>query len=125
MAIELRYDQQFKYLLAQVNGYLSFEDVQNFMVLVLTSDEIPSDADTLWDITNMEFDNIDLDLQTKIIEMRKKFDDQRGNAKIAIVSDYQLGEVLVKLFLVLTEDIKQDVNAFKTREEAMLWFAQS
>ena len=125
MAIELTYDQQLKFLLAQVHGYLSFEDIQNFMSEVLSSEEIPSDVDTLWDITEMEFDNIDYDLQTKIVEMRMKFNVQRGDAKIAIVSDYQLGEVIVKLFLILMEQISQDVNSYKTREEAMLWFGQA
>ena len=125
MAIELTYDQQLKYLLARVHCYLSFEDIQNFMSEVLSSEDIPSEANTLWDITEMEFDNIDYDLQTKIVEMRKKFNVQRGNAKIAIVSDYQLGEVMVKLFLVLMKEISQDVNSYKTRDEAMLWFKQA
>ena len=125
MAIELTYDQQLKFLLAQVHGHLSFEDVQNFMSEVLSSEEIPSDVDTLWDITEMEFDNIDYDLQTKVVEMRMRFNVQRGDAKIAIVSDYQLGEVIVKLFLILMEQISQDVNSYKTREEAMLWFGQA
>ena len=122
MAIELTYDQQLKFLLAQVRGYLSFEDIQDFMSEVLSSEDIPSDTNTLWDITEMEFDNIDYDLQTKIVDMRMKFNVQRGDAKIAIVSDYQLGEVIVKLFLILMEEISQDVNSYKTREEAMLWF---
>lgn len=122
MAIELTYDQQLKFLLAQVRGYLSFEDIQDFMSEVLSSEDIPSNTNTLWDITEMKFDNIDYDLQTKIVDMRMKFNVQRGDAKIAIVSDYQLGEVIVKLFLILMEEISQDVNSYKTREEAMLWF---
>ena len=122
--IELTYDKQLVFLLAQVRGYLSFEDIQGFMKEVLSSDDIPSEVNTLWDITEMEFDNIDYDLQTKIVEMRKKFNLQRGNAKIAIVSDYQLAEVMLKLFLILMEEISQEVKSFKTREEALLWFEQ-
>ena len=122
MAIEITYDKQLQILIAKVHDYLSFEDIQNFMSEVLSSEDIPSDANTIWDITEMEFDNIDIELQTKIVEMRKKFDIQRGKAKIAIISDYRLGETLVKLFLILMKEISQDVNAFKTREEAMLWF---
>jgi len=125
MAIELTYDETLQILMARVHGYLSFEDIQAFMSKVLSSEQIPSDANTIWDITEMEFDNIDIDLQTKIVEMRKKFNIQRGNAKIAIVSDYQLGDILVKLFLVLMKDISQEVKAFKTREEAMGWFEQA
>jgi len=125
MAIELTYDEPLQILTARVHGYLSIEDIQNFMSEILASEDIPSDANTIWDITEMEFDNIDIDLQTKIVEMRKKFNIQRGNAKIAIVSDYQLGDILVKLFLVLMKDISQEVKAFKTREEAMGWFEQA
>ena len=124
MAIEFTYDKQLQTLIAQVHGYLKFEDIENFMHKVLTSEDIPSDANTLWDITKMEFDNIDMELQQKIVEMRKKFNLQRGKAKIAIVSNYPLGDIIVKLFLVLMEEISQDVSSFKTREEAMLWFNQ-
>jgi len=125
MAIELTYDEPLQILTARVHGYLSIEDIQNFMSEILISEDIPSDANTLWDITEMKFDNIDIDLQTKIVEIRKKFNIQRGNAKIAIVSDYLLGEPLVKLFLVLMKDISQEVKAFKTREEAMDWLEQA
>ena len=122
--IELTYDKQLDFLLAQVRGYLSFEDVQGFMTKVISSEDIPSEANTVWDVTEMEFDNIDIDLQMKVIEMRKKFNAHRGDAKIAIVSDYKLGEVMVKLFLILAKELSQDVNSFKNREEAMLWFEQ-
>jgi hypothetical protein len=124
MSIEFTYNKQLQTLIAQVHGYLKFEDIEHFMNEVLTSEEIPSDVNTLWDITKMEFDNIDMELQQKIVEMRKKFNLQRGKAKIAIVSNYPLGDIIVKLFLVLMEEISQDVSSFKTREEAMLWFNQ-
>jgi len=122
--IELTYDKQLEFLLAQVHGDLSFEDVQGFMTEVLSSEDIPSEVNTLWDATEMEFEKMDYDLQAKIVEMRKKYNLQRGNAKIAIVSDYELGEVIVKLFLILMEEISQEVKSFKTREEALLWFKQ-
>jgi len=122
--IELTYDKQLEFLLAQVHGDLSFEDVQGFMTEVLSSEDIPSEVNTLWDATEMRFDKMDYDLQAKIVEMRKKYNLQRGNAKIAIVSDYELGEVMVKLFLILMEEISQEVKSFKTREEALLWFKQ-
>ncbi len=122
--IELTYDRQLEFLLAQVRGDLSVQDVQGFMSEVLSSEDIPSEVNTLWDATEMEFDKMDYDLQAKIVEMRKKYNLQRGNAKIAIVSDYQLGEVMVKLFLILMEEISQEVKSFKTREEALLWFKQ-
>lgn len=125
MAIELTYDKQHQYITARVHGYLSIEDIQNFMNEVLSSEEMPSDANTLWDITQMEFDNIDLDLQTKIVELRKKFNIERGNAKIAIVSNYQLGDILVKLFLVLMEEVSQEVKAFRNSEQAISWFEQA
>ncbi|MCK5262804.1 MAG: hypothetical protein KAJ92_03920 [Gammaproteobacteria bacterium] len=124
MAIEITYDKQLQIIVARVHGYLCIEDIQNFMSEVLSSEDIPSDANTLWDITEMAFDNIDIQLQQKIVAMRKKFDSHRGNAKIAIVSNYSLGDIIVKLFLELAKDISQDVNAFKTREQAMLWFEQ-
>ena len=125
MTIELSYDKQHQILNADVHGHLKFEDLEHIMSKILTSAEIPSDANTLWDITDMQFDNIDIEFQEKIVEMRSRFDSQRGKAKIAIVSTYPLGEILVKLFLVLMKDISQDVSSFKSREDALLWFEQT
>ena len=123
--IELTYDNQLEFLLAQVHGDLSFEDVQGFMTEVLSSEDIPSEVNTLWDASKMKFDKMDYDLQSKIVEMRKKYNLQRGNAKIAIVSDYELGEIIVKLFMILMEELSQEVKSFKTREEALLWFERA
>ena len=124
MAIELAYDKKLQTIMARVHGRLKVEDIEKSMHMVLTSSDIPSDANTLWDITEMEFESVDLELQQQIVEMRKKFDIQRGKAKIALVSNYPLGEVIVKLFLVLMEEISQDVKAFETREQAIHWFQQ-
>ena len=77
------------------------------------------------DLTEMNFDTVDLELQQKIVKMRTKFDLQRGDAKIAIVSNYPLGDVLVKLFLILMEEISQEVSSFKTKDDAMEWFQSS
>ena len=125
MAIELTYDKQLKIIIARVHGYLSVENIENFLNKVISSTEIPSDANTLWDITEMKFDNIDIEFQQQIVNLRSKFDTQRGQAKIAIVSNYPLGDVLVKLFLILMKDISQNVMSFKTSEEAIHWLGSA
>lgn len=125
MAINFTYDNEHQVITAQVHGDLLSEDIERVMGEVLSSKEIPSNANTLWDLTEMNFDTVDLELQQKIVKMRTKFDLQRGDAKIAIVSNYPLGDVLVKLFLILMEEISQEVSSFKTKDDAMEWFQSS
>lgn len=124
MSYRLTYDKSLNILTAKIVGYPSFEDFQQVMYEITQSSEIPSDVNTLWDISDMEFDSIDLEFGQSLVEMRKKFNTQRGAAKIAIFSNYKLGEPLVKLFLIISKDISQSIRAFTTLEETQSWLME-
>jgi len=88
---------------------------------VMSSKEFPHNVNVLWDLTEMEFDNIDINFQKKLIALRQKRDKQRGTAKLAIVSDYILADPLIKLYTILSADLSQIVKTFRTIEDAQLW----
>lgn len=124
MSIVLTHDKQQNILTAKITGYASFDDFQQVMHQIMTSTDIPSDVNTLWDVSDMNFDAIDFEFQEALVELRKKFNKERGSAKVAIYSDYKLGEPLVKLFIILSKDINQSIRAFTTIEETHQWLTE-
>ncbi len=121
MAIEFVYNNQHNIVTALIEGALSLDAFELFMKNLINSEDIPSDVNILWDIRTMEFGNIDFEFESHIVEFFKKITDARGSGKSAIVSDYTLGEPLVKMLIILMKDVSDNLSAFKTIEEAELW----
>ena len=121
MAIEFVYNNQHNIITVKVIGCLIFDEFESFMNGLISSTDIPSDVNALWDIREMEFDNIDFEFENRLIELLKKFNRARGATKAAVVSNYALGDPLVKMFIILIEDISRSMCSFKTIEEAELW----
>lgn len=124
MSIVLTHDKQHNILTAKISGNTSLEDFQQVIHKIMTSKDIPSDVNTLWDISEMNFDVIDFEFEQALVDMRKEINKERGSAKIGIYSDYKLGEPLVKLFIILSKDINQATRAFTTIEETHQWLTE-
>lgn len=124
MSIVLTHDKQQNILTAKITGYTSLCDFQQVIHQIMTSKDIPSDVNTLWDISEMNFDAIDFEFEQALVDMRKEFNKERGAAKIAIYSDYKLGEPLVKLFIILSKDISQAIKSFTSIEETHQWLTE-
>ena len=105
----------------KIEGHIEVEDYQKVLYEILTSDEYPSHVSTLWDLLDMKFDNIDLEFQQRIIEIRKQIHHYRSDAKIAIVSNDILAEPLVKLYIILAKDLNQTTKTFTSLDDARHW----
>ena len=119
--MKLDFNQKQKILSVAVTGYLTIEDIETNMLKVFSSDEYPRDVNTLWDIRELSFDNIDIALIKRIVSLRKKYNGLRGNARIAILSNYSLAAPIVKLYMILSKGLSQETMAFTSVEEAELW----
>jgi len=124
MPIKLNYDKPHNILTAKIIGTPVLDDFKDVFHKIMFASEIPFDVNTLWDISEMHFETIDIEFERALIDMRKPFNQQRGDAKIAIYSDYKLGEPLVKLFIILAEDITQVMRAFTSLDETRAWLME-
>ena len=124
MSVKLTYDEAPNILTIKIIGTPSLDDFKNVFQKIMFSTDFPYDVNTLWDISEMDFETIDIEFEQALIEMRKPFNQQRGEAKIAIYSNYKLGEPLVKLFLILAKDISQAMRAFTTLDETRSWLME-
>ena len=121
MAIELDYKENECVLVATVKGAI---DINEFAVAVddlITSAVCPSDVNALWDLTEMEFHEADYAFSQKLIALREGLQDHRGKAKIALFSNYDLGEPILNMYKFMSEGLPQEVRVFANREEAMAW----
>ena len=123
MPITLEYDKQLKILIAKVTGHLTIADYNLAVNEIIESKEYPVDVNTIWDLRDMHFDNIDIEFEKQLIELRKQINHQRGSAKLAIVSSASLVEPLVKLYTILSKDLKQVTRRFNTMNEAISWLS--
>ncbi len=124
MSIELKYNKDLNYLLIVAKGNATIEDAELRMEEIFDSDIIPSNVNSLWDMRELLFDHIDIELIKKFISLRKKYNDKRGDAKIALLSNSSLSAPLIKIYTILSKNLKQKTRAFKSIEEAELWLCE-
>lgn len=121
MPLKISYDSTLYLLTCTVNGYLAIDEYQSALQEILASKEYPCDVTTLWDLREMKFDNIDLEFEKKLVEVRQQFSTYREAAKIALLYENQLAEPLVKLYGILSKDLSHNTKVFTVYEEAIYW----
>ena len=124
MPIELEYNQRLNYLLIKAIGNPTVKDTEIAMDEICNSDQLRSDVNSLLDTRELLFDHIDIEYIKDFVTVRKKFNDARGSAKVAILSNSKLASPLIKLFTILSKDLSQKIQVFKTVEEAEFWLCE-
>ncbi|RDH84806.1 MAG: hypothetical protein DIZ80_04905 [endosymbiont of Galathealinum brachiosum] len=121
MPIELEYNKKLNYVLITASGNATVKEAELRMEEISISEVIPSNVNSLWDMRELLFDHIDMDFIKQFTEVRKKYNDVRGEAKIALLSNSVLAAPLIKLYTILSRDLCQKYKVFKTLEEAEQW----
>jgi len=121
MPIKLIYNQSQKFLTVRVEDHLSIGDVEAATLKILESEEFPPDVNTLWDVRQLSFEDIDIAFIKRLVAVRKKNKGLRGSPKIAILSNYALAAPIIKLYVILSKGLEEKTRVFKTLEEAELW----
>lgn len=124
MPIKFHYDPQIKVLMARYEGLISLAEMQESFMLLIGDPDIPSHANALWDVSDMEFNNITIDFQREVIEMRRQHAARRKPAKVAILCTYILAEPLVKMYTILSKELGEDARLFMHESEALAWLAE-
>lgn len=124
MAISLEYDANKGVLLGRIEGFLHLEDMKAALQQVVTAKEYPSDVDTIWDLTRMVFHNMDFSFAQNLVAIRRELLSQRGNPRLALVSDFELAEGVIEVYRVLSESLPQEMRIFRSVSQALVWLAQ-
>lgn len=121
MPIDSTYNNKQQILTIKAHGYISVDNVEVALLDLLNSDEFHQNVNTIWDIRDMNFDNIDIVFIKRAIAVQKKYAQQRGAAKIAILSNYLLAAPIVKLYMILARKLLQKYNSFTSLDDAEQW----
>lgn len=124
MSIKLSYDSSSKFLYILIQGNLKLQEIEESLKEIINSKEYPADVDSLWDVRELEFSDIDMEFLRGIVAIRKKYNDKRQEAKIAILSNYMLAAPIVKLYTIVQSGLRQKTKVFKTIVEAECWLCE-
>ena len=124
MTISMQYDNHQENLIVKANGKISISDIKSCIFNVLNSAEYPQDVNTLWDVRELSFEHIDIEFLKQFVALRREYNAARGNAKIAIVSNYALAAPIIKLYLILSAGLKQKNKVFWSPDEAQQWLCE-
>jgi hypothetical protein len=121
MTIDYLYDEQYGVLHVKVTGYLKICDhhmaIREIVKLGMYTDHVK----IIWNINRMKFDNIDLKFLQTIVQWHQRRYFIGQNTQVAIVSNYPLGQPIVRLFLILAKELKQTFRTFISVESALDW----
>jgi uncharacterized protein (UPF0335 family) len=123
MSIIANYNTQQDILSLKIEGYITIEDIEQTTLNILNSEEFSRNVNTLWDIRELSFENIDITFLRQVVALRKKYNGKRGEAKIAILSNYFLGVPIVKLYMILSKGLSQKNNTFHSIKDAERWLS--
>lgn len=119
MPIQFSHNKSQNFLTIKIEGTLSWDDLKNAALNLTSSSQYPANIDTLYDLRDMDFSNIDAEFENNIIEFRKSLD--RGDARIACVVSSELGFGMGRMYEMLSEQLPQQTRVFRSIEEAEDW----
>lgn len=124
MAITFEYDGDKKVIMIKIVGEITAEEYSNLMNVELPSKGVSIDANAIWDLSELDFSVVDIVLERKIVKVREQLDEKRKGVKVALVSNYDLGEPVLKMFLIISQHLSQELRVVRTMEEAKEWLCE-
>ncbi len=124
MPIQYSYEPASEILTVKLSGLVGLEEMESTMMQILEDEDIPCDTNAIWDVGDMEFNNITLEFQQQLVGLREQINDRRGHAKIAILSSYTLAEPLLKMYTILSKNLSQTTRVFMLEDEAKQWLSE-
>ena len=124
MAIDISYKPDKGFLYIAVKGQNSLEDYKTAMEEITHSEEYPADINTIWDVREQEFTDLDTDTIKSFIKIRKEYP-ARGAARVAFIvkGDFAFG--MMRMYDTLSSfegsDLPQNLMVFRDYAEGEKW----
>ena len=124
MALEFEYDGTKKILYFTVRGIFTIAEFYATAPDVLNSDEFPPNANSLWDLREMDLQGFDAEFMKRIVQVRKEFP-ERGNAHLALLVQGDLAYGMSRMYEMLsdteTTGLQQRIRVFRDFAAAEQW----
>lgn len=123
MPLQITYNRQKGILYGVVDAQVKLEELAKAMRNISEANEYPPDVPTLWDLRKLDFTAINKDYLEKLISLRQD-NPQRGQARIAIIADEDLGFGISRMYEMLSEGLPQRIMVFRSVDEGEVWLCQ-
>lgn len=120
MPIDLHYDQEKKALYGTLRNPLTIDDIKSEVVTIKESADYPIDVRTLWDLRQLDFNEIDRSFEEMLIDFRRGFRERR-ETRLAFVVANDLGYGMMRMYQILSDDLPQQIGVFREYSEAEDW----
>lgn len=120
MHLSISYDKEADLLRITVSGQFDLGQYKGAMEQIVTSTEYAPTVTTIWDLTELEFSQVEKNLEKQVVLARKPYSQRKG-AKIAYVVKSQLGFGLMRMLENLIGDEEAYQKVFYDYVEAEKW----
>ena len=107
-------------ILVTITGEFGEEDFTRLLEEFTKSTEYPPNADVVYDLTEMSFDNVSTEFFTSLVDIAERYP-QRSGARLAYVCPEDLQYGMMRVWGVMVNRIPVNVNVFRSMEKAMAW----
>ena len=120
MRIHLEYDRDKNILFGSYSGAFTLQEFETQLAEIVSTSTFPANVPTIWDLTEMDFSQMDWDFINKLLEIRAKFP-TRGDALIAIVAATDLTFGVSRMYASKGDSLPQTMQVFRSIEDAEAW----
>ncbi len=119
MSLEYTHDSKNNILIMKITDLINLAELKESAINIFSSSDIPHDINTLYDLREMDFSNINTEFEERLILFRESIN--RGNAKIACVVKTDLAFGMGRMYEALSDHLPQQVRIFRSMDEAKNW----
>ncbi len=120
MPIHFKYNPGNSLLYGSIEGQVNIEELGQTLGKITDSKEFPPDVKALWDLRKVDFTQLNSNFGEALASLRRQ-NPKRGNTKIALVVEKDLGYGMCRMYVMLSEDLPQEVSVFKDIASAENW----
>ena len=99
-------------------------DLKNSILALSESTEFPPNVDSLVDVSQMDFNDIDAGFLKEVVAMEKQNPHRQG-ARVAYIADNNLNYGMSRMYESLADNIAKTSRVFRTVSEGEAWILES
>lgn len=124
MAFEIQYDKSKSVLYVTMRGKFTFDELHAIAKAIVSADEFPPNANTLWDLRELNLEGFDAQFMERIVEARKQLP-ERGDAHLALLVHGDLAFGMSRMYEMISDGeatgLQQKIRVFRDYEKAEQW----
>lgn len=120
MPVNYKYNPVKNALYGNMEGKISLDELKEALDQITNSKEFSPDVKAIWDLRKLDFTSLNTEFGEQLVSIRS-LRPERGETKIAIVAEHDLGFGLNRMYGALSEKLAQKVMAFRDYDEAEAW----